>query len=151
MEASGRNHRQSAADRPAAEAAEQLKSIAVGCHRLPFGAHCKEWVDRNECQLTPAVGDSFDHLICGRPSSPPRETTQPANIPREVGGSSRRRPAIAGRRRKKACFLRAGGGLECSDLYRPRYSPRAASVTTQGFTRLLDVRAASPSPHDLVR
>lgn len=34
-----------------------MKSIAVGCHRLPFGALRREWVDRNECQLAPAVGD----------------------------------------------------------------------------------------------
>jgi DNA-binding transcriptional ArsR family regulator len=48
------------------------------------------------CSAASAAGrssDSFDHLICGRPSSPPRETIHPAHIPREVGGSSRRRPA----------------------------------------------------------
>jgi hypothetical protein len=151
MEASGRNQWESAADRPAAEAAEQLKSIAVGCHRLPFGAHCKEWVDRNECQLTPAVGDSFDHLICGRPSSPPRETTHPAHIPgrsAEAPAGGRLSPEGDG---KKACFLRAGDGPRVLRSLPTEILPRAASVTTQGFTRLLDVRAASPSPHDLVR
>jgi hypothetical protein len=45
MEPSRRNQWQSAANRPAAETAEQAKSVAVGCDWLPRASNGKEGVD----------------------------------------------------------------------------------------------------------
>jgi hypothetical protein len=45
MEQSGRNRRQTVAYGPGAKTAEQAKTVAVGCQRLPEKFHGKEAVD----------------------------------------------------------------------------------------------------------
>jgi hypothetical protein len=67
MEPSGRNQWQSVANGNAQKRLKQAKTVAVGCDRLPIGAHGKEGVDGSSpsegLPKMPATGHLSSHVL----------------------------------------------------------------------------------------